>query len=221
MNDLLRRVAGRFRRRTYALGEIDLRLAAILGKRGGVFVEAGANDGLAQSNTAYLERHRGWRGLLIEPIPELYRRCVVNRPRARVAQAALVPLGHHEVSVEMRYCNLMSLVAGAMKSPEADAEHVRLGAEVQQVETYTLHVPARALSEILDAHAIEQVDFLSLDVEGFELQALQGLDFARHRPTFMLVEARFRDEIDRFLAGRYERVTDLSHHDVLYRTMSR
>lgn len=213
----LRRVAERFRQRTYALGEMDLRLAAILGKRRGVFVEAGANDGFAQSNTAYLERHRGWSGLLIEPIPELHRRCVINRPRCKVEHAALVPLGYPSPSVEMRYCNLMSLVAGAMKSPEADAEHVRVGAEVQQVETYTVHVPARPLSDILDKHAITHVDLLSLDVEGFELQALQGLDFARHRPTHLLVEARFRDEIDRFLASRYECVADLSHHDVLYR----
>lgn len=218
MIDTLRRVAARFRRRTYALGEMDPRLAAILRKRRGVFVEAGANDGLAQSNTMYLERHRGWRGLLIEPIPELYRRCVVNRPRCKVEHAALVPLGHPQPSVEMRYCNLMSLVAGAMKSPEADAEHLRIGSEVQNVETYTVHVPARPLSDILDKHAIAHVDFLSLDVEGFELQALQGLDFARHRPTYMLVEARFRDEIDGFLAGRYERVAELSHHDVLYRS---
>ena len=37
----------------------------------GFFIEAGANDGLKQSNTFYLESRRGWRGLLVEPIPEL------------------------------------------------------------------------------------------------------------------------------------------------------
>ena len=46
-----------------------------LTRRGGVFVEAGANDGYAQSNTYYFERMRGWSGVLIEPVPELAHHC--------------------------------------------------------------------------------------------------------------------------------------------------
>ena len=88
MISTLRSVARRFRRQSYALHELDRALARILRKRRGVFVEAGANDGIAQSNTYYLERYLGWRGLLIEPIPELFRRCVVNRPRCHVCSGA-------------------------------------------------------------------------------------------------------------------------------------
>src|SRR5680860_384457 len=55
----------------------------------GVFVEAGANDGIWQSNTYLLER-RGWRGVLIEPIPELFDRCRRNRPQSQVYNCALV-----------------------------------------------------------------------------------------------------------------------------------
>lgn len=211
-----------FGRPSYALDELDLKLArelegdaALAG--GGYFVEAGANDGITQSNTFLLERDRGWRGLLVEPIPELARRCRANRPRCLVENAALVPAGFAAPTVEMTYCNLMSQVQGAMKSAEEEAEHLRRGRECQKLETYRVRVPARTLSAILDAHGIARVDLLSLDVEGFELGALQGIDFGRHAPRWMLVEARYRDEIDGFLSTWYDVAGELSHHDVLYR----
>ena len=65
---------------------------------------------------------------------------------------------------------------------------------------------------------MSHIDLLSLDVEGFERQALEGLDLRRHRPRFILVEARFREEIDDLLLSHYEAIAQLSHHDVLYRT---
>src|SRR5438067_1783042 len=42
-----------------------------------VFVEAGAHDGYTESNTYYLARFRGWSGVPVQAIPELYRQCVV------------------------------------------------------------------------------------------------------------------------------------------------
>ena len=56
----------------------------------GFFVEAGAVDGVFESNTYYLERFQNWRGILVEPVPEMFRRIRVNRPRAIAFQCALV-----------------------------------------------------------------------------------------------------------------------------------
>lgn len=44
-----------------ALHELDRKLEKFLDFDGGFFVEAGANDGFAQSNTYYFERFRRWR----------------------------------------------------------------------------------------------------------------------------------------------------------------
>src|SRR5262249_25629410 len=144
--------------------------------------EAGANDGIQQSNTLYLERYRHWKGLLIEPIPELAAKCRANRPRSLVENAALVPAGYPSETIVLRACDLMSVVKGGMKSETEELEHVRRGGEIQGIEAREIECPARTLSSILDQHDIRRVDFLSLDVEGFELSALQGLDLARHRP---------------------------------------
>ena len=202
---------------SFGLKGLDLKLLPWLDFRDGFFIEAGANDGARFSNTLLLERSRGWRGLLIEPIPDLAAQCRKNRPNCLVENCALVAADSGAREVAMRFCNLMSLVKGAMHSEAGDLEHIRKGCEVQQIESYELTVPARPLSELLDQHGIAQVDFFSLDVEGYELEALKGLDFARHAPRFLLVECRERETIQNFLAPRYEAVAELSHHDVLFR----
>jgi FkbM family methyltransferase len=202
---------------SYALNDLDRKLEPYVDFDGGFFVEAGANDGVAQSNSLYFSRHRGWRGILIEPVAELARACRKNRPDATVECCALAPLDFSEASIEMRYCNLMSLVRGAMKSDAEELEHVAKGCAVQNIESHMLRVPVKPLSKILDEHAAPPVDFLSLDVEGYELSALRGLDFARHRPRYLLVEARFREEIVEFLCPWYDAVAELSFHDMLFR----
>ena len=217
LDRFLAKLVSRFKRRSFALNHLDLKLKPYLDFTGGIFVEAGANDGISQSNTLYFERYRNWSGILIEPIPELAEQCRVNRPGCIVENCALVPHDYAHSYVEMRYCNLMSLVKGAMHSKEEEEDHIARGREIQDVDTYELKAPARTLSSVLDQHAVAGVDFFSLDVEGFELAVLRGIDFDRHRPTFMLIEARYRDEIDAYLTPIYEAIAELSHHDVLYR----
>lgn len=208
----------RDRRQSFGLNELDVKLAKLLDyPRRGFFIEAGANDGVTQSNSLYFERYLGWRGLLVEPIPTLAEACRRNRPKALVENAALVPFGFAGDSIEMRYCNLMSVVKGGMRSAAEERDHIAAGCAVQQVATYEVVVPACPLQSILDRHAIATADLLVLDVEGFEAKVLQGIDFTRFAVGHLLIEARYRDEVEAVLAGRYTAVATLSHHDVLYR----
>lgn len=202
--------------RSYALNEIDHQLDSIMKIRNGFFIEAGANDGKSQSNTLMLERRRGWKGLLIEPVSALFTKCREFRTQCHVVQAALVPFGYAENAIEINCCGLMSSVSGAMKSDEATARHIAIGAEEQRLQPYVETVPARTLSSILDELGIAKVDLLSLDVEGFEANALRGLDFTRHAPTYILVEERFPEDVASVLSSLYDPLCMLSHHDRLY-----
>lgn len=206
-------------RQSFALGKLDIKLLDYIGFRRGIFVEAGGNDGLAQSNTAYFERYLGWRGLLIEPIPWLAKLCAANRPRSRVEQCALVPFGFERPSVKITYCNLMSFIEGARGSPAADEAYIAEGKRFlgPEDEPYTLDVPALTLTHVLTAHKIKKIDLLSLDVEGVEAPVLMGLDFSRYAPTWVLIEANDPLAIDAVLLPRYELVATLSHLDRLYR----
>lgn len=207
---------------SYGLDRLDRTLERWLDMDGGVFIEAGANDGVFASNTLYFERHRGWSGLLVEPIPELAERCLRNRaPRTGVALCALGGPEEAGRIVPLTYCNLMSVVRGAFADPAEEREYIRLGREAQPdmvEDTYEVFAAIRTLSSLIDAFGLRRVDLLVLDVEGFERQALRGLDLARHRPRFILVEAVFHEvEIRNWLSTHYDFVAELGHKDLLFR----
>ena len=89
----------------------------------------------------------------------------------------------------MKSAGLMSIVSGAKGSEEADREWVA-GAFVRgEADVRDVTVTGRTLSEILDEAGAPEIDLLSLDLEGFEVPALRGLDLERHGPRWLLVEA--------------------------------
>ena len=222
-----RRVFERFASDRYsrpALFDLDRKLEAYLPERDGVFVEAGAFDGFLQSNTYYFERLKGWSGLLVEPVPELAEAARRERRRSRVIQAALVPPELQGTPVKLTVASLMTLVHGAQGSAEADREHALAGTRGGREPNYEIEVRGATLSALIDEAQLDEVDLLVLDVEGYEPEALAGLDLERHRPRFLLVEMldaqRTRERIDRLIADRYEHVEQLSPHDHLYRRRS-
>jgi len=198
-----------------ALHELDAKLDAIIDRDRGFFVEAGGHDGFTQSNTYWLERFRGWRGLLVEPMPTLASEARLSRPEAVVVQCALIAADDPRKQVHMRFGDLMSMVDGARESGWPG-----LGTIIGWRDPYELDVGARTLSSLLDEVGAPEVDLLSLDVEGFEEPALRGLDFERHAPRYVLVEMHDRDRnkrpIDAVLGARYIEYGWLSPLDLLY-----
>ena len=214
-------IAKRDIQKSFALNELDKKLALYINFENGFFIEAGANNGVQQSNTLYFELYRGWRGLLIEPIPDLATKCKENRPNAIVENCALVSSDYTNTLIEMEYCNLMSTVKNGLNSLEPD-KHIERGKQFlhENEDVYTIHVPAKALSAVLHKHSIHHIDLLSLDVEGFEAQVLKGIDFDHHRPKFMLIEVRDKEEIESIIRPLYKPIAILnisdSFSDILY-----
>jgi FkbM family methyltransferase len=187
---------GDFGRSRPALHRMDVKLDEIIDRDAGFFVEAGAYDGYTQSNTYWLERGRGWRGLLVEPMPELAEQARLSRPDATVVQCALAPPESAEGKIRMRFGGLMSGVARL-----SDEQWAKLGTAMGWHDPYELDVDTRTLSSLLDQIDAPEVDLISLDVEGFESAVLAGLDLDRHAPRYLLVEAH---EPERDLPPIYE-----------------
>lgn len=212
-----RELRGDYSRSHPASHGMDLRLDARFGRRrNGFFVEAGACDGFYESNTYFLERARGWSGLLIEPTPVFARAARRARGRSRVVECALVPDGFAEDFIELRFGGSMTVIED--ESAPVWVSAVKEGIALDQPE-HVYRAPARTLSQVLDETGAPEVDLLSLDVEGFEAQVLDGLDFARHAPRFMLIEVDQRAPralVEERVAEHYRPVEELSPHDVLY-----
>jgi FkbM family methyltransferase len=211
----LAEAAGSLRYSRPALFGMDRRLEELMPWQGGKFLEAGAHDGYTQSNTYFLERHRGWSGVLVEPMPELRAKCERRRPRSQIFGCALVGPEQSDRNVTMHFGDLMSTTGAP--------EHARGGLEVTGRSGYSLAVPALTISSVLDEAGLGELDVIVLDIEGRELDALRGLGLERHSPRYLLLESlapeETRAEFDRLLGARFELLEMASMHDLLYRRL--
>jgi len=149
-------------------------LSAFFGGDKGFFVEVGANDPRVSSQTWQLEQ-AGWTGILIEPQPDLADRLRSTRSAKVFAVACSSP--------ENAGSSLPLHLAGPMSA--LDRERMSHGAVPQAV----IQVPVRTLDAILtETGAQSPLDFVSIDVEGHEIEVLKGFDLARWRPRLVLLE---------------------------------
>ena len=203
-----------------ALYGMDRKLEKYLNFRDGIFIEAGANDGIAQSNSYFLENKYGWNGVLVEPVPKYYRMCQRARD-AHVVNCGLGPFEKDGEELEILAGGLMSLpvsVDEKLLHGRSVRQHASIGArEFGGAAPELVRTRVRALSNVLDELKIPTVDFFSLDVEGFELEVLKGLDFSRHAPRYLLIETEQLSAVTEYLGPRYIMIEALSHHDFLFR----
>ena len=149
------------------------------GRARGFFVEVGANEPQQRSQTWHLEQ-AGWSGILIEPQPDLAERL----RQARTAKVFAVACSSPDRAGQ----TLPLHVAGPLSSLER--ERMAPGASPERV----IAVPVRTLDQILiEAQAPVPIDFLSIDVEGHELDVLRGFDIARWKPRLILLEDHVAD----------------------------
>jgi FkbM family methyltransferase len=152
----------------------------------GFFIEAGSCDGIFQSNTYFLETELNWNGLLVEPNPDYFKECVINRPNSKVYNCALVSSNYLENTID-----LYSIACKGAMGTVGDR-----GIWVNESESPTLYknIPTRTLTSILDEIKPPKIDFMSLDVEGYEVNVLSGLNFNKYKPKIILIEA-FGDNV--------------------------
>ena len=185
----------------------------------GFFIEAGAHDGFFESNTYYLEKFKGWDGVLIEPVPQLYRECINQRPKAKVFNCALVSPDYPQQELKIIAADTMSYIKSETEQGKKREELVETWVKPKEVT-----VPAKTLTSILDELKVSKVNFLSLDVEGYEMNVLKGLDFNKYRPDYILMEffleETTKEEIEAYISDYYVFCSQLSERDHLYKCIN-
>jgi FkbM family methyltransferase len=140
--------------------------------KNGFFVECGAFDGLTESTCKFFEESMEWTGLNIEPVPYAFDKLIVNRPlsinenyalsnlnKTKLFTNAIHPeLGQHFGNGSLRHSNLHQ------------QELVNLGCIFE-----TFEVRCISFHELYLKHKIKKIDLFVLDVEGYEIPALQGI----------------------------------------------
>jgi|ERR1051326_1338230 FkbM family methyltransferase len=159
-------------------------------KRDGFFIEVGANDPSGGSQTWLLEQN-GWRGILVEPLAEFHAKLTSARPRSKVYQAACsAPEKRGTATLHVASHDGFSTL-----EPQRDSH----GVEFTRTET----VPVMTLDDILEKEGNPRVDFVSIDVEGGELDVLRGFSLERRRPALVLIEDGVRNlDKHRAMTGR-------------------
>ena len=208
-------------KRYFGLNNLDQKIEKYLNYDNGFFVELGANNGVHQSNTLYFEKYRGWQGILIEPILHNYLICRQNRSsKNKFFCNACTSFEYDEKFVEIIYSNLMSVPVGLETDISDPSEHAREGRQFLQhfEENVSFGAVAKTLNQILiDAEAPKIMDFLSLDVEGAEIEVLKGIDHDRFKFKYMCIENRNFDKLEQYMACYdYVFVENLSHWDYLF-----
>lgn len=219
---MLKEMAKRLLRgRYFSLNQLDRKLEKYVDYDNGYFVELGANDGVTQSNSLYFERYRNWRGLLVEPVPQNFLKCRKNRSsRDSIYCAACVSFDYDQEFVRIAYSNLMSTPVSLESDIQDPRAHAKLGDQfLGNGETvFEFGAVARTLNSLLlDARAPKLIDFLSLDVEGAELEVLKGVDHQAFRFKYILVECRDFPRLSSYLENQgYRFAEKLSGQDYLF-----
>ncbi len=157
-------------------------------KTGGTFVDVGAYDGVTGSNTMFFERWRDWTGVLVEPVAAQREKAEILRKAPCLPYAVSDKKGTAEfMAVSEGFTQMSGLIQSYDK---AMLDRVR--ADKRHVEE-VIKVPTRSLSAILKEVDIIHPDFISLDIEGGELAALEKFPFDKHNVGAWAIENNTAD----------------------------
>lgn len=140
----------------------------------GFFIDIGANDGVTFSNT-YVMEQKGWKGIAIEPNPVAFEKLAKER-HCHLENACIA--FERGTSRFRKISGPSEMLSGIVDTynekhlQRIDRELKDRGGDFEDIE-----VPALTFSDLLDKYHVKQVDFLSIDIEGGELDVISNIDF--------------------------------------------
>jgi FkbM family methyltransferase len=151
------------------------------------FIQIGANDGILEDPIRdYIMKYH-WRGVLIEPLPDMFRELVANY----TGETQLI-FENAAIATEDGAISLFTL-----DDPTRDISANRFTSLLKghlvrsfgkDAPIKELKVPALSLASLFSKHEISKVDLLQIDAEGFDYDIIKMFDFNRVKPTIIHFE---------------------------------
>ncbi|ODM94365.1 Protein Star [Orchesella cincta] len=202
-----------FTRGTYLNGHSQLISQLFRDKKNGTFIECGAYDGVAASNSLFFEIVLGWSGLLVECNPYTIPVLKMKRRKAWIADVCLSPEKNPKT---LEFSNPTKWGPSARIGDPIDLKPWGLDTPWTKFE-----VEAMPLYAILSAINLTVIDYFTLDIEGAEYAILKTIPFDKITIKVIDMEITFyspevRSEITQFLKTKGYRLFKSIAEDRIY-----
>lgn len=206
-------------RKFNGLKEIDKKMLKYINYNNGFYIEIGAHDGVHNSNTLYFEKYKKWNGLLIEPSYH-YNYLIKNRSiKNKFFNCGCSEFNNKNKAV-LSGSGDYSIFKDLVDKKFFDW-YLKKQIEAKKI-LHENEIELRTLNSILiESKAPKIIDFFSLDVEGMEMNVLNGINFDSYSFKFLLVECTDKtkyEEVSKFLITKnYKHVDSLTPWDCLFK----
>ena len=166
----------------------DILLNSILkDKKDGFYIDIGAYDPVCSSNT-YFFFLRGWKGINIDANPKSIEKFNSARPND-----INIAIGINDVPGELKYYKYKTETTNTISKEQMEYYGPPTSVSLVKVER---------LDKILDNYLPKgtNIDFMSVDAEGLDLNVLKSNNWKKYRPKVIAVESRLlNNDVDNFL----------------------
>ena len=174
---------------------------ALSRKRNGVFLDIGAHDGITFSNTYFFEKKRNWKGICIEPNPDVFLQLINNR-QCKCINCAIAQNDSVLTYRKIKGHYLVEMLGGILEF--MDDKHIeRINREISELGGTIEDIPVKCknINSILNESRIFNINYLSIDTEGAEFKILSTIDFKRVNIKVLSVENNYANEVRQLLEG--------------------
>ncbi len=177
----------------------------------GIYIDIGANHPIKISST-YLLYRMGWKGLTVEPIPHLYKMHQRMRKRDQHLNAA--------VGGTRGKLNFFEIIPDVFSTFDKEQAERLVSSGAILATTYEMDVVT--LADIYHKYfANQQVDFVSIDTELYDLQVLLGNDWLVFRPQLIMCEDSLESDVSNFLESVNYKMIERIGYNIFFENTGR
>jgi FkbM family methyltransferase len=161
-------------------------------KKNGFFLDIGAHDGIDKSNSYFFEKNMNWKGICVEPIPEVFERLKLNRKCHCVNAGISNKMGQATFWKIEGYSEMLSGLEENYN--EQHKQRIRKELELQGGKLEEIQIEIIDINSLLKSNNISHVDYCTIDVEGSEEKILSVLDPKEIDIQVFTVENNYQDK---------------------------